>query len=154
MYVSKWMTRKPFVVQQDDLLQVVTDAMQRGCFRHAPVVTCDGGVIGMVSDRDIREQKGYLSSTRVSAALTEPAITVRPEDSIEQAARIMLDRQIRALPVVDAEQRLVGIITTTDLLRAFVDFVGHAGPLPNKAANHGRSPRARARRGADPTPTE
>src|SRR5262245_3831827 len=77
MHVSKWMTHNPFCVQPNDMLEAVADAMQRGRFRHAPVVASDRRVIGMVTERDLREQKGYWSSTRVSAALSEPAITVR-----------------------------------------------------------------------------
>ena len=128
MYVSQWMTKNPFCVTGDDLLETVADAMRRGRFRHAPVIASDRRVLGIVSERDLREQKGYLSSTKVSAALTEPAITVRADDPIEHAAHIMLERQIGALPVVDAEQRVVGIVTTTDLLRAFLDAAGGAAP--------------------------
>ena len=117
MHVSMWMTEKPYCVTPDDLLDAVAAAMQRGRFRHAPVVARDGRLVGVVSDRDLREQKGYLGSTKVSAVLSEPAITVRPEDSIEDAAHIMLERQIGALPVIDREERVVGIVTTTDVCR-------------------------------------
>lgn len=126
MQVSKWMSENPFCAQPNDMLQAVADAMQRGRFRHAPVVAPDRRVIGMVTERDLREQKGYWSSTKVSAALSEPAITVRADDRIEHAAQIMLERQIGALPVVDSDQRVVGIVTTSDMLRAFLDCLGGA----------------------------
>jgi acetoin utilization protein AcuB len=120
------MTENPFCVTPDDLLDAVAAAMQRGRFRHAPVVASDRRVLGIVSDRDLREHKGYLGSTKVSAVLSEPAIAVRPEDQIEDAAQIMIERQIGALPVVDSEQRVIGIVTTTDLLRALLDGIGGA----------------------------
>jgi acetoin utilization protein AcuB len=120
------MTENPFCATPEDLLDAVAAAMQRGRFRHVPVVASDRRVLGVVSDRDLREQKGYWSSTKVSAVLSEPAVAVRPEDPIEDAAQTMLERKIGALPVVDREQRVVGIVTTTDLLRAMLDSIGGA----------------------------
>lgn len=129
MHVSRWMTENPFYVTPGDLLDAVAAAMQRGRFRHVPVVDSDRRVLGIVSDRDLREQKGYWSSTKVSAVISEPAIAVCPEDPIEDAAQIMLERQISALPVVDREQRVIGIVTTTDLLRALLDGIGGAAAV-------------------------
>ena len=126
MSVSKWMTANPFCAQPDDLLEVVADAMRRGRFRHAPVIAGDRRVIGMITERELREQKGYWRTTKVTGALSEPAITVRADDSITAAAQIMLERQIGALPVVDGEQRIVGIVTTSDLLRALIECVSSA----------------------------
>jgi acetoin utilization protein AcuB len=124
MQIARWMTEKPFCTRADELLERVWAAMREGRFRHVPVVSGDGRVLGMVSERDVREQKGYLSSTKVTAVLSEPAITVRAEDRVEDAAKLMLERQTGALPVVDAEQRVVGIVTTSDVLRAFLDRDG------------------------------
>ena len=129
MHVSKWMTENPFCAQPDDMLEAVAEAMRRGRFRHAPVISPDRRVIGMVTERDLREQKGYLSSTKVTAVVSEPAITVCADDPIARAAQIMLERQIGALPVVDGEQRILGIVSTTDVLRAFLDCVGGADPI-------------------------
>jgi acetoin utilization protein AcuB len=120
------MTKNPLCVTADDLLDQVAAAMERGRFRHAPVVAGDRRLLGIVSDRDLRGQKGYLSSTKVTAVLSEPAHAIRPEDPIEHAAQLMLEHQIGALPVVDGEQRVVGIVTTTDLIRAFLDALGGA----------------------------
>lgn len=124
MHVEKWMTRTPYCVTGEDLLITVAAAMQEGRFRHAPVVTSDGRLLGIVSDRDLREQKGYLSSTKVTAVISEPPIAVRPDDLIEDAAQTMLERQIGALPVIDDAQRVIGILTATDLLRGLLHAVG------------------------------
>jgi acetoin utilization protein AcuB len=124
MQVSMWMTPAPFCATMNDLIDTVATAMQRGGFRHVPVVDADGRLIGILTDGDLREQKGYLSVTKVSAALSEPAIAVTPDDPLERATQMLLDRRIRGLPVIDAERRVVGILTTTDLLRGLLSGIG------------------------------
>lgn len=124
MQVSLWMKVTPHCVRADELLEDVARAMQAGGFRHTPVVDADGRLVGMVSDRDIREHKGFLPTTRVSAAMVEPAIALVPDDPIERAARLMVERKIGALPVVDPQQRVIGIVTETDIINGFLDGVG------------------------------
>ena len=124
MQVSMWMTEKPFCANASDLLDMVAAAMEHGRFRHAPVVDAERRLVGMVSDRDLREQKGYLGATKVSAVISEPAIAVGPDDPIEEAAQILLERKIGGLPVIDAERRVVGILTTSDLLRGVLHGIG------------------------------
>jgi acetoin utilization protein AcuB len=124
MQVSLWMKEKPYCVTAEDRLDDVAKAMAAGGFRHAPVIDAEGHVVGMVSDRDMREHKGFLPTTRVSAAMIEPAVTVGPDDPIERAAHLMRERKIGALPVVDAERRLIGILTETDLLDGLLDGIG------------------------------
>lgn len=124
MQVSLWMKEKPYCVTAEERLDEVARTMRAGGFRHAPVIDAEGRVVGMLSDRDVREHKGFLATTRVSAAMVEPAITVGPDEPIERAAHLMRQRKIGALPVVDAQQRAVGIVTETDLLDALLDGIG------------------------------
>ena len=124
MQVSLWMHEKPYCVTGNDRLDDVARAMAEGQFRHAPVVDGDSLLVGMLSDRDIREHKGYLSTTRVSAAMVEPAITIGPDDPIEQAAYLMRTHKIGALPVIDAGRHVIGIVTETDLLDGWLDGIG------------------------------
>lgn len=124
MQVSLWMREKPLCVTAEQLLDEVARAMQAGGFRHAPVVDADGRLVGMLSDRDLREHKGFLPTTRVSAAMVEPAIAVVSDDPIERAARLMVERKIGALPVVDGQQHVIGIVTETDILNGFLDGIG------------------------------
>lgn len=121
MQVSMWMTREPYCVMSDERLDAVAEAMRAGGFRRAPVVDAERRLIGIVTDRDLREHKGFLASSKVSAAMVEPALAVAPDDPIEEAARLMLVRKIGGLPVIDAQRRVVGIVTETDLLRGFLD---------------------------------
>lgn len=126
MQVSVWMKEQPRCVGSDDRLEDVARLMQEGGFRHAPVTDAAGRLLGIVSDRDLREHKGYLSTTLVSAAMVEPAIAVGACDPIEQATRLMRSHKIGALPVVDGERRVIGIITESDLLDAMLDDIGAA----------------------------
>jgi acetoin utilization protein AcuB len=118
------MKSAPYCVTADAHLDAVEQAMREGGFRHAPVVDGDGRLVGMISDRDLREHRGHLPSTLVSAALSEPALSARPDDPIERAAHLMLRHKIGGLPVVDDQQRVVGIVTETDILNGFLDGLG------------------------------
>jgi acetoin utilization protein AcuB len=89
--------------------------------RHLPVVT-GGRLIGMVSDRDVRSAVAGPPGPGAGRIMTPDPVTVSPDTRIEHAARLMLDRRFGSLPVVDATT-LVGIVTYTDLLRAFVRVV-------------------------------
>jgi acetoin utilization protein AcuB len=102
--------------------------------RHLPVVDQLGSLVGVVTDRDLRhylfspgvfERIGQISSDELLKAvpvkqiMSSPAISVRADDHLETAARLMVERKIGSLPVVEGE-RVVGIITETDLLRRIV----------------------------------
>ncbi len=104
--------------------------MQRNRIRHAPVVS-DEKVIGILTDRDVKraspsalsgiDQTQYdrvLNETRVGQAMTRNPFTVTPSTSIRDAIKVLIDRKYSALPVVEGD-RLVGIITGTDMLRLF-----------------------------------
>lgn len=96
--------------------------------RHLPVVE-DGRVVGILTDRDLRLATSELSPTplspqaRVEEVMTTPVFTTDPLDPVEEAARVMRDRKIGCLPVLDG-RKLVGIITGIDLLDALVALTG------------------------------
>jgi acetoin utilization protein AcuB len=118
MLISRLMTYGAETVSSHDTLQIAATAMKRGGFRRVPVVDNDR-LVGIVSDRDIRAHDGYLGNTRVSAAMTSDPKTVTPRMSVEDAARLMIEHKIGGLPVIE-EGKLVGILTTTDILKAFL----------------------------------
>jgi len=80
-------------------------------------------LIGIVTDRDLRRCMGLLEKVKVNAVMTEILVTVSPNDTIEKAAQLMLMHKIGGLPVVE-ENKLVGVITTSDLLQTFLDVMG------------------------------
>lgn len=100
--------------------------------RHLPVRDPGGELLGMITDRDIRlnlpsqatslsvwEINHLLAKLSVDEVMTQVVITVGPDIPAREAARLMIERQIGALPVVDGGI-LIGIVTETDLLRAFI----------------------------------
>lgn len=131
MRVKNWMSTSPTTVSSKTPVSEARELMQRRVIRHLLVLEGDR-LIGIITDRDIRlnlpspatslsvwEINYLLSKLTVGETMTKSVITVEPEQPIEEAARLMLDHRIGALPVV-ADGRLVGILTETDLLRAFV----------------------------------
>jgi acetoin utilization protein AcuB len=96
--------------------------MQKGGFRRLPVVS-DGQLVGIITDRDMREHAGYLDRTEVKAVMSKKPITVTPATTVEAAAQLLLKQKIGGLPVVE-KGRLVGMITTSDILQAFLDVMG------------------------------
>jgi acetoin utilization protein AcuB len=130
MLVGNRMTQEPITVEADELLIRASHKMQTGGFHRLPVVQA-GKLVGIVTDRDLREHRGHLEHTKINGVMNEKPVTVTPGTTLEQAAQIMLERQFGALPVVE-DGRLVGIITTSDILTAFLDVMG---------ASHGGSTR-------------
>ena len=120
MKVRDLMTRDPQTIVPTETLAVARERMDRGRFRRLPVVDGDGRLIGMLTDRDVREHAGHLADTRVTGAMVEPAKTVHPDESVENAAIRLLRERIGGFPVVDAGGALVGIVTTTDMLRGLL----------------------------------
>jgi acetoin utilization protein AcuB len=122
MIVGNRMTKEPITVAPDDLLIRASHKMQAGGFRRLPVVS-NGKLVGIVTERDLREHRGYLEHTKINGVMTENPVTVTPATTLEEAAQILLERQIGGLPVV-ADGRLIGIITASDILNAFLDVMG------------------------------
>jgi acetoin utilization protein AcuB len=132
MRVRELMTGAVITARPDMPVLDARHLMVEHRIRHL-VVTSDGGeLLGIVTDRDIRlnlpsqatslsvwEMNYLLTRLAVEKVMTTSVITVGPDRSARDAAELMLDHRIGALPVVDGG-RLVGIVTETDLLRAFV----------------------------------
>jgi CBS domain-containing protein len=126
------MSHNPATVKPDDALKEAIWKMEHGRFRHLPVIDNAGKVIGVLSDRDIRLIRPSLafvdkqdamvqlwSLTVQDAAVFDP-ITVKQETTLKEAAELMLRWHVGGLPVVDEEDKPVGMITYTDLLRELV----------------------------------
>jgi acetoin utilization protein AcuB len=119
METTKRMTSKVISVGPHEKLSQVRAFMDSGNFRHVLVVA-EGKLIGILSDRDIRSHAGYLECTCANAAMTANPVSVDPTTTVEEAARLMLRLKISAVPVVE-HGKPVGILTTSDILRAFLD---------------------------------
>jgi len=115
------MTLHPETINADDPLAKAKEMMDAAGFRRLPVVK-DGEIVGMLTERNLREHSGYLDTTKVNVAMSTPVISVGPNTTVQDATRLMLRHKIGGLPVVDGG-KLVGIVTTIDMLRAFLEVV-------------------------------
>src|SRR5690606_4186036 len=134
MLVSEWMTQGPRTVSPDTPVMEAMQYLREGGYRRLPV-TRDGVLVGIVTDRDLKEatpsrattlsiyELNYLlSKLKVKDVMRTPVITVRSSDTIEQAALLMEEHKVSGLPVLEGSD-LVGILTITDLMRALVTFL-------------------------------
>jgi acetoin utilization protein AcuB len=128
MKVRDLMTPDPQTIGPTDTLAVARERMDRGEFRRLPVVNGDGRLIGMLTDRDVRQHAGHLADTRVTGAMVEPAMTVGADEPAEDVADRLLRERVGGYPVVDTSGTLVGMITETDLLRGLLRAWRGRGP--------------------------
>jgi nucleotide-binding universal stress UspA family protein len=117
--VARWMSTSPVTVAPGEKVSSVILRMQQGNFRSAPVVE-NGRLVGLITDRDIRSQMGRVDTTEVRVAMSENPSTVTPTTPLHDAARVLFEQKVDALPVLE-NGMLVGLITNSDILRAFVD---------------------------------
>lgn len=115
------MTRSVHTLPADATLLQAKELMERYRIRHLPIVegSGQGSLIGMISDRDIL--RGILQlDGPVSAQMSRQVLSATAETPIPEIAQALLSNRIHSLPVVGADRGLVGILTTTDILRALV----------------------------------
>lgn len=114
--VGRWMSISPESATPDEKLSSVEGRMHRGGFRTMPVLA-EGRLVGMITDHELYRFKGELEQTVVKDAMIQ-AVTVTPATSTHETARIMRERKISALPVVEDGQ-LAGMISSDDMLGVF-----------------------------------
>ncbi|SES17544.1 acetoin utilization AcuB family protein [Salisediminibacterium halotolerans] len=136
MNVSDIMIRNIFTAEPDMAIGDALELMKKKHFRHMPVTDSSGTMIGIISDRDLKEaspsifegnHKDYMNRP-ISDVMVTNVITALPMDFAEDAANMMVENDLSCLPVENEEGDLVGIITETDLLKTFVKLTGAANP--------------------------
>ena len=142
MLVKDWMSEEVIVLDENASIMKASQVMKEHDIRRIPVVR-NGRLVGIISDRDIKEATPskatsldvhelyyLLAEVRIKDIMTPDPIHVKPEDTVEYAAVLMLENRISGLPVVDDEKRLVGILTQTDIFKLFVNITGvYKGPI-------------------------
>lgn len=137
--VGDVMTHAVIAVGRDATFKEITEKMHQWRVSAVPVVEADVRVIGVVSEADllakeeyrnqapgIAEPRDYAEEVRKSGALTagdlmtSPAVAVREDAQLTEAARIMARKRVKRLPVVDGTGRLTGIVSRSDLLKVFL----------------------------------
>lgn len=142
--VRDWMKLKPVVVRENGAALEAFDLMVEEGIRHLPVVDAGNRVIGVLTIDDLRGafpfdvnrnrpldpvDRNDVIDLRVSDAMTWAPRTVHPETTLEHAVRVLADNRIGCLPVVDAREQLVGILSEIDALHA-LDALLHSGGVP------------------------
>ena len=140
MEIRRRMSHPVHAVKPLDSIQHARELMERHRVNQLPVMI-DGSLVGIVTDRDLREafpsvfdsalfarRKPRVTATdpqkvTVEMVMTRNVTTVGPGESMADAARLMRRHRIGALPVVDGA-RVVGLLTRSDVLDAFVDLAG------------------------------
>lgn len=131
---SSIMTRNPEAVRPEDNLLGAILRMADRQVRHLPVVDEGRRVVGMLSDRDVRARVGSLrklgdnarvesetSALKVKDAMSRAVTTIDASTPLSKVVNLLLDRRIGAIPVVDAGERLAGVISYLDVVRALRD---------------------------------
>jgi acetoin utilization protein AcuB len=136
MYVGRIMHTNLVTAPPDTTLVQATDIIEKNKINHLLVVDKNGDLVGLVSDRDLKqswaspattlsvhELNYLLTKLTVEMIMVKKIITISPGTTIERAARIMQENRINALPVIEQE-KLIGIITTSDVMEVLLSAIG------------------------------
>lgn len=142
MIIKDWMTRDVLTVTPDVTMMRAAKLMKDKGIRRMPVVDEHGKVVGIVSDRDIKEASPskattldvhelyyLLSEIKIKDIMTKKPITIRETETVVKCAAIMHDRKISGLPVLNEKDELVGIMTQNEVYRVLLSITGvyHGG---------------------------
>jgi acetoin utilization protein AcuB len=143
MLVQGWMTTDVATVHEDTSMMKASIVMKEKKIRCLPVVDEQGKLVGIVSDRDLRdaapskattldvyELNYLLSSMKIKDIMSKNLVVVKPDETVEFAAILMIENKISSLPVVNGKDELIGIITQTDIFKVLINIAGvYAGGI-------------------------
>ena len=125
--VADIMTRELVALSPEYTFGEAVQLMSDSPFRHFPVLHADGRLAGIFSDRDVLRVLGRTRNWQdkiVSSVMTHNVVTVKPQTPLSSAASEMLFHRVNCLPVIDEDGKVCGILTSTDLLKAFRKIQG------------------------------
>ncbi|HTM20315.1 MAG TPA: CBS domain-containing protein [Kofleriaceae bacterium] len=125
--VGQIMTREPIALSPHTAVRRAREELDLARIRHLPVVDKDGGLLGVVSLRDILVA-GDDPDLKLEQIMQADVMTVGPETQAHEAAYLLLRHAIGCVPVTDAAGRLVGIVTETDFVR--IAYIHMGGQVP------------------------
>ncbi|WP_010096158.1 acetoin utilization AcuB family protein [Ornithinibacillus scapharcae] len=132
MHVEDIMNKHFITLKPSDSIEKAHQLLVENKIRHIPIVDEHHQVVGIISDRDVRdaspsifskEEDHKILQKEISTIMNTPVVTAHPLDFVEEVARIFYDREIACLPVV-SHDKLVGIITEKDLLYTLIQLTG------------------------------
>ncbi len=137
MLVRERMTSPAVTITPETPFQEALKLMRDKKFRRLPVVDSAGKIVGIVSERDmlhaspspatslsVWEVNYLLWKLKISDIMTHNVLTINQDTPIEDAANLMVTHKIGGVPVIDDSGKVVGVITETDIFRAFVEILG------------------------------
>lgn len=133
MFIRYHMTPSPITVTPDTTVAEAIDILQQYNIRHLLVVDQQGGLQGILSDRDLRSARPssvarskerqnveeQVNSTPVSILMTRDCLSLNPNATLDDALLLFQSRKIGALPVINEEEKVIGVFTTADLINAY-----------------------------------
>lgn len=125
--VADYMKKGPVILRCGEDAALADSVMREGRLRHVPI-TRDGKLVGLVTRTDLLRTGTHgggptARRTLVDEVMTREVMSVRPESRLADAVGMLLEHKIGCLPVVDAEHRVIGIITETDIVRFAGDVI-------------------------------
>lgn len=125
MFVKDWMTKEVVWVRPEVTIQDALRMMKHYSIRHLPVKEGDGAFAGWITDSDVRSVliASMIEQLTVADVMVRDPYIASPQDHLEDVAFVMITKKIGGLPVLEGD-RLVGVITVIDVLRAFMEMLG------------------------------
>lgn len=136
MLVKDWMTTDPITAHPETSVMKASQIMKENNVSRLPVINDKGEVVGIVTDRDLKEASPskattldvhelyyLLSELKVKDIMSRKVITVTPEETVEKAAVIMLEHKVTGLPVIE-DSKLIGILSQGDVFRVLTSITG------------------------------
>jgi len=142
MFVDKSMTKRVITIRPETSLLEAKSLMNKHRVRHLPVTDEENTLVGIVTDRDVRSatpsillddfhsarERDRLSKKTAADIMSKNPATLKPMHTIQDALLIIQEKKVGALPVVDENNKLEGILSVRDLMRAFINVLGIGEP--------------------------
>lgn len=137
MLIRDWMTKDVITVQPETSMMKASKLMRENKIRRLPVVDEAGKLVGIVTDRDLKEASPskatsldmhelyyLLSEIKVKDIMSRNPLAIKPTETVEKAAVLMMNNHVGGLPVVDDDGALVGVISDSDVFKVLVKITG------------------------------
>ncbi len=137
MLIKDWMSKEVTTVTKETSMLKASKIFKENNFRRLPVVDENNKLVGIITDRDIKDASPskattldvhelyyLLSEIKIKDIMTPNPFTINIEDSLEKAALKMLEKKVEGLPVVDEQGNVAGIVTETDIFKALINITG------------------------------
>ena len=145
MLVSDYMSKSPFTIAQNADYDRAFEIMEKKNLHHLPVVNKKGYVVGIVTRRDLEVAARHFheAPAEICEVMHAPVVTITADASMTTAAERMTQFRIGGLPVLDEEKRIVGMLTETDVFRAFVKLADSQDDKDRKSSKAKKGKKAK-----------